>query len=270
MTGTYALMYIMEKESDTSENKFSVVMSGGGMKCCWSAGFLLGLAAEGLVPTSIIAKSGSAGTAAYLSSGQVGSVRKIWVDYLSGNRFINFWRFGKIIDIDYLVDDVCGKEEKIDFVKLRESNIKIIIPAYNATLRKTEYFSNHDLSPLVFKATNAVPMIYGSKVMMGEFQYFDVPTSAYGIMNDCKDFLNKKVILIDAWNTNLISSSISNFVNRDVIRDFTKDRKILLVKPTKLKVWLLSSKKENLEKSFDDGYSVAIAGKKEILDFLMG
>ncbi|MCX6756567.1 MAG: hypothetical protein NTW35_00200, partial [Candidatus Nomurabacteria bacterium] len=102
--------------SNSTHPPFSIVLTGGGMHCSWSAGFLVGLHDAGLLPTTILAKSGNAGNAVYIATGQSDRIKRIWTEHLSGNRFINFFRFKKIIDIDFLVDEVLTKKEPMDFI----------------------------------------------------------------------------------------------------------------------------------------------------------
>lgn len=60
-----------------SHPPFSIVLSGGGMRCSWSGGFLVGLTEIGLIPKTIVAKSGNAGDAVYIASGQQETIRRI-------------------------------------------------------------------------------------------------------------------------------------------------------------------------------------------------
>lgn len=101
----------MQNPLTPSTPPFSLVLSGGGMRCAWSGGFVTGLQELGLIPTTIIAKSGSVGNALYMATDQVEAIRRIWTVHLPGRSFINWLRFTKIIDIDFLVDEVLGKKE---------------------------------------------------------------------------------------------------------------------------------------------------------------
>ncbi len=68
----------MKPNPTPSNPPFSLILSGGGMRCSWSSGFLLGLKELGLNPTSIVANSGNVGNAVCFASGQTEYMKRVW------------------------------------------------------------------------------------------------------------------------------------------------------------------------------------------------
>ena len=257
---------------DDSYAPFSVVLTGGGMRCSWSGGFLVGLHDIGLLPKTILVTSGNAGNAVYIATGQSGMIKRIWVEHLSGNRFINFWRFKKIIDIDFLVDEVLTKKEPLNLPSLRNSSVRTILACFNITKQKIEYFSNQDINFSVLKAAKAMPVVYGKKILINGDLYSDQRFSILSLTKDDKVCLDKKILYVDIRENNRFIKTISDFLDPPLPKDFKLEKEmqknILTISPKKLEAHLLSSSKQVLEKSFEQGYQYAFSQKEEILNYL--
>ncbi len=106
--------------------KVAIVGSGGGMSCAYFAGAILALVRElnFTKPYLAIGSSGSTGTLAYYVSEQYDSIEHIWSNLLSSKEFISLIRINKIMDIDYLIDEVFKKQDILDVDKLKSSKIK--------------------------------------------------------------------------------------------------------------------------------------------------
>lgn len=166
--------------------KIALVLSGGGMTCSYTAGFVGALAKEhGFVnPDILIAGSGSAGTASYYVAGQYDSVMNIWSQRLSTRRFIDLFRIKRILDIDYLVDVVFKKKEPLDIKKIHRSGIEFQVPALDVDSGNVKYFSNRNEVDWfeVLRATKAMPLLYNKKVDIDGHEYCDsVITSEVGL-----------------------------------------------------------------------------------------
>ncbi len=84
--------------------------------------FLVGLQKEfSLQPSIIIAASGSAANACYFASGQYAEIERIWKSRLASRKFFSPLRFWKVVDIDYLVDEIFKKLEPLDTARLVDS-----------------------------------------------------------------------------------------------------------------------------------------------------
>jgi len=158
------------------ENKLAIVCSGGGMTCSYTAGFLKALVEEHNLtePDILIAGSGSAGTAAYYVARQYNSVTDIWANRLSTKKFINKLRLRRIIDIDYLVDEVFKNQEPLDVKAILDSNIEFIIPATNVNTGNIKYFTKGHADIFeVLRATKALPILYNKEVTIQGSTYCD-------------------------------------------------------------------------------------------------
>ena len=89
------------------KGKTAVVVSGGGMKCAYSAGALVALGEKLHIttPDILIAASGGVGNSFYYLAGQYADIRKAWSRYLPSRDFIRYFPFPNI-RIDYLIDEV--------------------------------------------------------------------------------------------------------------------------------------------------------------------
>ena len=141
----------------------AIIMAGGGMRSAYAVGVMLALAEEYDVrePGILIAGSGSAGTAAYYLAGQYESIRNIWTELLASKRFINPWRFWKIIDIGYLVDVVFRKLDPLCESYVSQSRSLFLIPALDKRTGRVIYFTNENGNLFeLLRATKALPVAF--------------------------------------------------------------------------------------------------------------
>ena len=189
--------------------RIAVVMSGGGMTCSYSAGFLSALSKEiGLKnPDIIMASSGSAGSASYFVSGQYDSVTNIWANHLSTKEFINLARFWRVIDIDYLINRVFKEIEPLDAKKIYQSDINYLVPATDADSGEVTYFTNKDGSDIfeVMRATKAMPILFNKKVNIGGSSYCD------SRLVSSVDFNIPKAIELGATHIIVVANNKDNF-----------------------------------------------------------
>ena len=111
------------------KSKIALITSEGGMSCSYSVGAIFGLMEKFnlIKPDIVIGSSGSTGTLAYYVAGQYNSIKNIWENLLSTDEFISFSRFKKIIDIDYLIDNIFKKQDKLDTDAIYQSKINFLI-----------------------------------------------------------------------------------------------------------------------------------------------
>ncbi|MES2995360.1 MAG: patatin-like phospholipase family protein [Verrucomicrobiota bacterium] len=160
-----------------SENKLAIVCAGGGMSCVYCGGALEALAIEHDIrqPDFILAASGGAGSSLYYLTGQFEEMRRIWTHYLPSREFFSYRRFTKIMDVDYLIDEVVKKLEPLDIEKLRGLRTRYFIPVKNMRTGEGRYISCQDGLDVyeVLRATKALPIFYGRKVLIGDDHYVD-------------------------------------------------------------------------------------------------
>lgn len=205
-----------------AKKKLVIVMSGGAMNCAYGAGFLAALSNRNLPKnTVVIAASGNAGNATYFASGQGEVGRGVWVEYLSGDRLINYRR-RKILDIDYLVDEIFKKQFPLDVARMRGSDVEVVVPVMCYETAHIKYFSSRDKNLdwfEVLRAAKALPIVYGKRVNIGGLHFFDTPySSSWDVHIQKAESLGATHLIVVDLNKlypNRASSWIGEFIARN-------------------------------------------------------
>lgn len=141
--------------------KTAWIFPGGSARVAYTAGALYALSKMNTKkPAMIIAASGSVPTSVYYITAQYEIIPTVWLGYLSTKKFVNFLRFWKVVNIDYLVDFVLKKKNPLNVEKIVGSEIITYFPLTDAITGKIEYFSNKTKMDLweVIKASVSVPI----------------------------------------------------------------------------------------------------------------
>lgn len=265
----------------------ALITSGGGMTCAYSAGSILALKDRGIItPGWAIGSSGSTGTLAYYVSGQYHCFRNIWEKLLAVKEFIDFKRVKRIIDIDYLIDDVCKKLDPLDIEAIKRSPTELLMTATNYKTGQIKYFSNRDNVDIfeALRASKAMPFVYGKRVNLNGDLYLDGALVG-SVATNTQEAVRRgarKIIVIDntpprfwGFADKAISFSLSQNIGK-AMRKASKnpsiikvaDVKIIYIKPSRpLPVSLLDNKSEHIRDTIDIGYA-DMAGNKELEEFL--
>ncbi len=159
--------------------KIAIIASEGGISCAYSVGAILALIEKfDLVnPYLVIGSSGSTGTFAYYVAGQYKSIENIWKNLLPSKKFISWKRLHKIMDIDYLIDDIFKKQDTLDVEKIKSSKIKFYISATNIETGNPEYFGNQSNVDIfeALRASSAAPIVYNKLVNINEVNILMAP-----------------------------------------------------------------------------------------------
>ncbi len=158
--------------------KKGLVVEGGGIRSAFVAGVLLALHDKGLNHFDVITgTSAGACCAANFMAGEPEKNKIILENYLTGSRFVRFGKiFSKenIVDIDYLIDDICGGIIPMNFEKVKKSATKLYITATDYQSGQTAYFDNrHDDIAQALRASCAMPYLYRKKVFYKNRRYLD-------------------------------------------------------------------------------------------------
>jgi predicted patatin/cPLA2 family phospholipase len=169
---------ILARKNGAKDNyKIGLIFEGGGMRGQFSSGAAVGFHKLGLTDCFDYIYGSSSGScaAAYLASGNIKDASAIYHEYLSGFRFIKPWKLKKVIDIDYLCDEVFRNHVPLDFSKLKsvKPEVKIFVSGLNDA--SGYCFTNRDDVDHyeVIKASCAVPGYYNKPVQIGEIQALD-------------------------------------------------------------------------------------------------
>lgn len=164
--------------------KTGLVLEGGGIRSSYLAGVLQAFHDQGFIHFDVVAgTSAGACCGANFIAGEPEKNRIILEDYLVGKRFVRLNKiFSKenIVDIDYLVDEVCVKHVPVNYQKIKNSSSLFYIAATDYQTGKPYYFNNreHNLSEAL-RASCAMPYLYRKKVTINDRRFID------GGMVDC-------------------------------------------------------------------------------------
>ncbi len=197
--------------------KIAIVCSGGGMSCSYSAGVLSALARHYRFekPDIAIGGSGSAGSVAYYVAGQYDDITKVWSRLLSTKKFINKWRFWRIINIDYLIDCIFKSESPLDVNSVYASQILFFISAVDYDSGNLRYFSNKDLTKPedifeIIRASKAMPVAFNKRVEIQGKKYCDSYLSSDPNIHIIKAIESgaSKIIVAYNWQPRHINEAI--------------------------------------------------------------
>ncbi len=209
----------------------ALILGGGGMRCAYGAGVLLALGENFDVrePYVGIASSGSAGSFSYYLSEQYEQLKKAWEGLLCRKRVINPFRFWKIFDIDYLIDEIFKKEERLDLEKLNSKKTRFFISATNAKTGQLEYFlANNNGSDIfeLMRASKSMPIFsgYGKRVCLGKGEYLDTYDN-FLLGDNVRKAANegaRKAVVIKNGESDRFVRMVFNFWFKFQAKDFRK------------------------------------------------
>lgn len=160
--------------------KTCIVAEGGGLRGSYVVGAILALIEKFLLTAVDVAigTSSGAATLAYYVSGQFDSITNIWTNLLTTWKFAGFRNplFGKpILNIDYLVDEIFKKQDRLNIETLRGSRTEFLVPATDFQTGKARYFSNRESGDFfeVLRAAMAIQIFYGRTVELAGNFYVD-------------------------------------------------------------------------------------------------
>lgn len=179
--------------------KLGLVIEGGAMRGVCSAGGVMALAHLGFtnVFDEVYATSAGAMNASYFLSEQVELGITIYFDACTTRRFLNPMRLWKILDVDYLFDQVIASEKPLDFEKILASHSKFFVAVIDKGTGDGHLLdAKAAKTPLlkVLKAATAVPLLYNRSVEIDGRSYIDgglinpVPIEQ-ALINGCTDLV---------------------------------------------------------------------------------
>jgi len=278
------------------KEKIALIASGGGMTCSYAAGAISALALYYRFEDAdiVIGGSGSAGTLTYYVSGQYGSLTKTWAEYLSTRKFVNKWRFWKLIDIDYLIDEIFKKKDKLNTKAVMKSDIDLYIAATNYKNGKLEYFSNRTIKDEedifdILRASKAMPIAFNKKININGEEFCDSYLSSYpnAHIKKAVDLGANNIILIDSrpegarnetifkiWlmaQSKLFKKNYNEELEKIINYKIPDNVNLIIIKPAIfIKANTFNSKKEDLAEAIQMGHDDVVNNKeiKAMLDRL--
>ena len=150
-------------------HKLGLVIEGGAMRAVCSAGGALALAHLGFTDLfdEVYATSAGVMNASYFLSNQPELGISVYFDNCTTRHFMNPLRIWKMIDIDYLFDQVVSKDKRLDVNKILSSRTKLFVAVIDKrTGAGTVIDTKATHTPLlsVLKAATAIPVLYNRTV----------------------------------------------------------------------------------------------------------
>lgn len=270
------------------QDKLAIIASGGGMKCSYGAGVLTALGERFKVkPDILVGGSGGVGSLSYFACGQYSSIKNIWTNLLSNDEFLNPKRLRKIMDIDYLIDEVFKKQDPLDVEQLVSSGINYQIATTNVKTGRAEHFSPESCDVFeLMRASKAMPVLYRKKVLINGKEYFDTYASSMIGLNILKalELGANRLIIVDndtpskinrfvfsAWThfqESRFRKANSSEIKRSMdVRLPTYIDAVALKPQENFNLGSFDNSKSSMEESFDKGFSETLKNKK-LVDFL--
>ena len=149
----------------------ALVVEGGAMRAVQSAGGAVALARLrfGEVFDQVYTTSAGTMNAAYLITDQPDIGITVYYDSCASRRFINPWRFWRILDVDWLFDHVVRHEKPLDVSRLLRSPTRMFVTMldYDTGESVLVDVQQSTTEPLdIFKAATAMPVFYNRPVLV--------------------------------------------------------------------------------------------------------
>ncbi len=159
-------------------HRLGLVVEGGTMRGVYTAGVLLGLHAMGTSALfdDVYGTSAGAVNGTHFVSGLGHLKADTYYRCLIDGRFFTPWRLNKVVDIDFLADEVWTRLRPVDVAHVMAAPARLwIAVADYATARPILYHAQGCGLPLlsVLKAAVAMPVLYNRLVPLGAVRGFD-------------------------------------------------------------------------------------------------
>lgn len=153
------------------ERRVALVVEGGGMRGVLSASSLLALGVMGYSDAidEVYATSAGAVNSCYHLSGQARLGMTIYFDSLTNRRFYNPLRPHKIVDLDFVFDEVVGREKRLDEEAIRRTRAGLFISLTDAETGDNILLDAKQCPESiarVLKAASALPVLYNRTVQI--------------------------------------------------------------------------------------------------------
>jgi predicted patatin/cPLA2 family phospholipase len=155
-----------------------LVVQGGGMRGVYSLAVLAAFEEMGWTRCFDHVAGASAGAmnGAHFITGQARYGVETYIDHLTNRKFIDFLRLRKLVDVDYMIDDLVRHARPFDLPALLEASTELHIALADAEDASLHYVTNRsedvDLWE-AFRATGALPVLYNRFVKVGDRLYLD-------------------------------------------------------------------------------------------------
>lgn len=168
---------LQDRLRGATSGPIGLIVQGGGMRGVYSMGALAALESEGLSSGFDFVAGASAGAinGAYMIAGQANAAVDVYVNALSNRNFVNPLRFWRMVDIDYMIDDALKKYCPLNLEEIKNSSTLLSVVVTRARDGQRVLITNRDDVDMyeLFRATSALPVLYGKSVVLAGEQYID-------------------------------------------------------------------------------------------------
>jgi predicted patatin/cPLA2 family phospholipase len=189
----------LEGRGNPAGRRSAVVLQGGAMRGVISAGAMIPMETLGFTEgfDAVYGASAGAINGAYFLAGQAAFGASVYYRDVANRRFINFLRPRKVMDMDFVFDEVVGGRSRVDVERIRRNPTPLLVVATDLRTGAATVFSSHDTSVDLLaslKASAAVPVLYGRSIALNGSRYVDggvvdaVPIER-AIADGCTDIL---------------------------------------------------------------------------------
>jgi predicted patatin/cPLA2 family phospholipase len=179
--------------------KLGLVIEGGAMRAVYSAGGAVALAHLGFTDLfdEVYATSAGVMNASYFLANQPELGISVYFDNCTTRHFMNPLRIWKLIDIDYLFDQVIARDKRLDVDKILSSRTKLFVAVIDKRTGAGRVIDTKATrTPLlsVLKAATAIPVLYNRTVDIDGQPFLDgglaIPFPIeQALANGCTDVL---------------------------------------------------------------------------------
>jgi len=158
--------------------KLGLVVEGGGMRGVYSGGVLVAMEQFGLTDVfdEVYGESAGAINSCYFLAGQAKFGSAIYLDDLTSFKFVNPFRIGKILDLDYAIDVVVRSVKPLDVERVLASHSGLHVAMTNALTGEPRLVdAKKEGIPLLtlLKASGAIAPLYNRPVRINGTAYVD-------------------------------------------------------------------------------------------------
>ncbi|MES2023150.1 MAG: patatin-like phospholipase family protein [Patescibacteria group bacterium] len=241
-----------DKVSGSENIRPLLFILGGGMRGVYGAGSVVAFRKIGLgdVFSHVVGISTGAPIGAYFLAGdeQVLLGASIYYEECVGKEFINFFRLGKIVNIDHIVKHMRHGKKALDCEAIKKSKtefyVEVTLNTGECALINTKTASPDMISSI--HASMALPILYGKKIIVNKDEVNDGSFCKYPVW-DAIENLNPTDVLILPNKTLKDGKSVLEI--KKEIAKFCKNVEILW--PANIEVGQLNTDKKKLKSAVE-------------------
>lgn len=281
-------------------SKVGIILEGGAMRSIYTAGILDFYLDKGINIENVLAVSAGAYAGMNYVSGQKGRIMDAVVTPMTSRKIFSakhFFKTGDFFDMELLFDTIPRYEAPFDFEAFKNSGKRFITSTINCNTGEATYFDhfeNLDEFLKVLRVANSLPLLAkvtnldGQPMMDGGManaipidkaleegwdKIIVVVTREASYRKDGSDIYNSWIVKVLYQKYKGLMKAIKGRPEKynnsvDLIDELTKQGKVFLYRPEKIKLTNSESDPEKLKYYYNVGYKQAEDRYDELMKFL--